>query len=131
MKNCEHFQDRLAAGEELDSRGEEALEFRRHLESCPTCRVEVEGYQRLAKELKELLLPNPGDLFFQNQLRRIEQEIQQEAVSRRTRVTRWWPAFALAAAAVLLFIGLARWSSHEGGTGLELKTALQSLIQNG
>jgi len=79
-----------------------------------------------------LKLPDPGDLFFQSQLRNIQSSLR-EASPKVSPFRRWGiPSLALAAAVVLLFIGFSRFPAfHGSSSNPDWKTALQYLADDG
>lgn len=126
MNPCDLYRDRLAA---FASEGEEDPGFARHLEACPACRAEFQSYMSLTEELQGLNLPDPGELFFQAQLRGIQAKIA-ESTSLEAPKRRWWlPSLALAAAVILLFIGFSRFRDAERISQPEWQEALQFLSE--
>lgn len=126
MNRCDPFRDRLAA---FTPEGEEDRELARHLEACPTCQAEFQSYLAITEGLKDLELPDPGDLFFQGQLKSIERQIG-AASHKVPMLRRWWvPSLALAAAVVLLFIGFSRFHGTQEIPQPEWQEALQFLSE--
>ena len=84
------------------------------------------------EELKDMSLPDPGDLFFQSQFRNIQTRLR-EAAPKASPFRRWGiPSLALAAAVVLLFIGFSRFPAFHGSpSSPDWKTALQYLADDG
>ena len=129
MNPCDPYRDSLAA---YSPEGEEDRDLARHLESCPDCQREFQSYLGLMEELKDLKLPDPGDLFFQSQLRNIQSSLR-EASPKVSPFRRWGiPSLALAAAVVLLFIGFSRFPAFHGtSSNPDWKTALQYMADDG
>jgi len=126
MNPCEPYRDRLAA---FAPEGEEDRDLARHLEACPACRAEFQSYLALTEELKDLSLPDPGDLYFQAQAKAIARQIAEEGRAGRSQ-RRWWaPSLALAAAVVLLFIGFSRFRETPRISEPEWREALQFLSE--
>jgi hypothetical protein len=107
MTQCEKIQENLAA-EALEAAP--SAEFQAHLAACPSCRSEAESFRRLATSFPDLD-SDPGELFFATQRKKIRDAIATERPARKVRV--WQPALALAAAVLLLFIGLSRWQEQK------------------
>jgi len=127
MNPCEQYREILAA---YSPEGEEDRDLARHLETCPSCRTEFQSYLGLMEELKALDLPDPGELFFRSQLKRIESQIQAPS-QRPGKTRRWWiPSLALAAAVVLLFIGFSRFRRQQSNVSPpEWQEALQFISE--
>lgn len=106
MTQCEKIQENLAA-EALEEAP--SADFQAHLAACGTCRAEAESFRRLALGF-EGFDSDPGELFFAAQRKRIRESIAAEATARKSRA--WMPALALAAAVLLLFIGLSKWPTQ-------------------
>lgn len=121
MTQCEKIQENLAA-EALEAAP--SAEFQAHLAACPHCRAETESFRRLAGSFLELETSDPGELFFAAQRKQIREAIAAESPVRKSRA--WQPALALAAAVLLLFIGLSRWQEQKS-TSLAWSTALLTL----
>ncbi|HKY63775.1 MAG TPA: hypothetical protein VJR29_10175 [bacterium] len=113
MTQCKKIQENLAA-ELLD--GGPDPELQAHLAACPACRAEAESFRRLAESFRQLDGEDPGELFFAAQRKRIREAIAAEKPARRAPA--WRPALALAAAVLLLFIGLSRWQERKSPTAL-------------
>ena len=109
MTPCDKIQESLAA-EALEA--SPGTEFQAHLAACLPCRSEAEAYRRLASSLRNLEeSSDPGELFFAAQRKRIRETIADETPARKA--LPWMPALALAAAVLLLFIGLSRWEGEK------------------
>ena len=111
MTTCEKIQENLAA-EALE--GELSPELRDHLQACAHCRGEAEAFRRLAASVKGLDMEDPGEIFFASQRKRIREAVDAGAPSPKG--FRWGPALALAAAALLLFIGVSRIQEEKAST---------------
>jgi hypothetical protein len=108
MTQCEKIQESLAAEALEDASGSE---LQAHLTACAACRTEAESFRRLAASIQDLETEDPGELFFAAQRRKIRESIAAESPARKA--LPWRPALALAAAALLLFIGLSRWQGEK------------------
>jgi len=105
MKSCENYQEDLPFLLEEVLEAPERADLQAHLAVCPTCSSELSAYQGLRSQMLSDTPSDPGDLFFQRQLKAIEAQIRL-AMPRQRSV--WIPALA-AAAMLLLVFGLGRW----------------------
>jgi anti-sigma factor RsiW len=119
MTPCDKIQENLAA-EALDI-GANA-EVAAHLEACSACRSEADDFRRLAASLQDLEIDDPGELFFAAQRKHIRETLNKEFPVRKAPA--WRPALALAAAAVLLFIGFSTWQGRVTNPNLAWSTAM-------
>lgn len=133
MMSCKEYQEVLLNEKIEEIQEPMASQLAEHLEQCPLCLSEAESFEPLVAELRDLPLPDPGELFFRRQLKSINQQIEAEAPRRnQTKSFRPWYASLVAAAAVLLlFIGYSRWAGHsDDAWKQDWKNALNFLAED-
>lgn len=95
--NCELWQDKIDAFVDAELAADEARSFDEHLRSCPACAQETFARQRLKAETRlagQRYVPTPE----------FSEQIAQRLGPNRRRSFVWVPAFASAAAVLLLAI---------------------------
>ena len=104
MTDCATIRRRLAEEDERSLSATDAEALRTHLAGCASCAAEAKTQHRLIEALGALadLDPSPG---FAGRVRRA-------VFPSRLRLVRWWPAFAAAAAAVLVLLPVLRPSAR-------------------
>ncbi len=130
MKVCEKYQGLLSAWVLGDVEGSDLQEVTRHLQGCPSCQRESEEIRALLDDLKAIHVPEAGDLFFQRQLHKIQEQVRQEKVPSPGFRKIWWVPLA-AAAVIAFFVFGIRQLDHRPmvGQALDWNSALQFLAK--
>jgi len=123
MKSCDQYQEESALYALGDLESASQADFETHLADCPSCQAEVKAQRQLLGELRSDIPADPGDLFFQRQLKSVMNALPSK-VSKRT-TPFWLPALA-AAALFLLVFGLGRYQERQAAVQAQnWRSALQ------
>lgn len=127
--NCQEIQQVILEG--LDGNQPEAIlpALQAHLNSCSDCRAAQADFLSLHARIRDHSLPDPGEVFFQRQLRSIEGKLR-ETQARRPAWRRWWVPTLAAAAILVVFIGYSTFLRNPAGDWRgQWPTALSWLAQ--
>ena len=98
MSDCRDYQDRLAAYAASDLSGAERDAVMRHVDGCPACALEVDGYRRVIETLPRLTA-SPPDV--ERARRRLEEAMTRDEDSSRVTLRQRWAMVAIAAGLLL------------------------------
>jgi hypothetical protein len=84
-----------------------AAGFGAHLESCDTCRIELEHLTRVLHDLRVIDVPDPSPLFWKRFSTRVHEAIEAEQIT-ATGLPRWlrWPVLVPLGSLALLIVAL-------------------------
>lgn len=102
---CHGADARLSAYLDRELTGEEALELREHLRSCPRCQEELEVLRLIKQSLAKTACCEPSEEF--------EQRLMQQVLTQPRRSRQPWATYGLAMV-LAVALGTVLWKQNQG-----------------